>query len=177
MRLEHTNNQGFTLIELLVVIAIIGLLSSVVLASLNTARIKARDAVRLSDMRQIQLALALYYDSNNAYPSNSDNDCSGWDAGFNGGPGSGDPFIKPLEDNNFIPKTPGDSIATSNCGGYSYYRYNAGSYACDSSRGAYFVLGVRNMEDSGRPHPSSPGWSCPSRDWQSEFDWVIGGFE
>ncbi len=63
------NKKGFTLIELLVVISIIGLLSSVVLASLNSARAKARDARRLSDIHQIQLALALYYDdNNNTYP-------------------------------------------------------------------------------------------------------------
>lgn len=61
--------KGFTLIELLVVIAIIGILSSVVLASLNTARVKARDARRISDIKQIQLALELYYDSNNNYPT------------------------------------------------------------------------------------------------------------
>ncbi|MBI4155874.1 MAG: type II secretion system protein [Candidatus Zambryskibacteria bacterium] len=60
---------GFTLIELLVVIAIIGLLSSVVLASLNTARIKGRIAKRLSDMREIQKALELYYDANGSYPN------------------------------------------------------------------------------------------------------------
>ena len=177
MRLKYTNNQGFTLIELLVVIAIIGLLSSVVLASLNSARIKARDAKRLSDMNQIHLALELYYDENIAYPGNSDNDCSGWDAGFNNGPGSGDLFIQSLESGNFMSKTPGDPIATGNCGGYAYYRYGAGRYGCDSSRGAFFVLGVRDMETSGRPHPSSSGWSCPSRDWQIEFDWVVGGFE
>ncbi len=60
---------GFTLIELLVVIAIIGILSSVVLASLNTARLKARDARRISDIGQLQLALAVYYDAfNNKYP-------------------------------------------------------------------------------------------------------------
>lgn len=62
------NSKGFTLIELLVVIAIIGILASVVLVSLNTARQKARDARRIADMRTIQLALTLYYDAHNAYP-------------------------------------------------------------------------------------------------------------
>ncbi len=65
----YTKNKGFTLIELLVVISIIGLLSSVVLASLNTARLKARISQRLSNMRQIQLALENYYDTNNSYPN------------------------------------------------------------------------------------------------------------
>jgi len=45
--------QGFTLIELLVVIAIIGLLSTLAVVSLNSARAKARDAKRVSDVKQI----------------------------------------------------------------------------------------------------------------------------
>lgn len=58
--------SGFTLIELLVVIAIIGILSSVVLSSINSAREKARDTVRKSDLRQISVALQMYYlDKNN----------------------------------------------------------------------------------------------------------------
>lgn len=61
--------KGFTLIELLVVIAIIGILSSVVLASLNTARLKSRDTRRVADIKQLQLALALYFDSVGAYPT------------------------------------------------------------------------------------------------------------
>ena len=64
----RTKSRGFTLIELLVVIAIIGILSSVVLASLNSARKKGRDARRIADIKQLQLALELYYDANGAYP-------------------------------------------------------------------------------------------------------------
>ena len=60
--------RGFTLIELLVVISIIGFLSTVVLASLNTARARARDAKRISDIRQLQAALELYKNTNGSYP-------------------------------------------------------------------------------------------------------------
>lgn len=62
-------NKGFTLIELLVVIAIIGLLATIVLVSLNTARAKARDANRIADLKQIQLAVEMYYDDNGSYPN------------------------------------------------------------------------------------------------------------
>ena len=61
--------RGFTLIELLVVIAIIGILASVVLASLNSAREKSRDARRVSDVKQLQLALELYFDASSSYPA------------------------------------------------------------------------------------------------------------
>ncbi|MFH1745311.1 MAG: type II secretion system protein [bacterium] len=62
------NKKGFTLIELLVVIAIIGLLSTIAVVALNGARMKARDAKRLGDVKQIQTALELYYNEENAYP-------------------------------------------------------------------------------------------------------------
>ena len=63
--------RGFTLIELLVVIAIIGILASIVLASLDSARVKGRDARRLADVDAIKKALALYQNDNNAYPDSS----------------------------------------------------------------------------------------------------------
>ncbi len=62
------NQKGFTLIELLVVIAIIGLLASVVLLALGSARQKSRDAKRLGDVRQLSSALELYFNDNNGYP-------------------------------------------------------------------------------------------------------------
>ena len=62
------NKKGFTLIELLVVIAIIGLLSTLAVVALGSARVKARDSKRLADLKQLQTALELYYTDNNAYP-------------------------------------------------------------------------------------------------------------
>jgi len=62
---------GFTLIELLVVIAIIGLLATIVMVSLNTARAKSRDAKRLADLKNLMTALEMYYDKHGDYPVSS----------------------------------------------------------------------------------------------------------
>ena len=56
-------NRGFTLIELLVVIAIIGILSSVVLASLNTARAKGADAAVKSNLNNMRAQAEIVYDN------------------------------------------------------------------------------------------------------------------
>lgn len=68
---RRSKYTAFTLIELLVVIAIIGILSSIVLASLNTARVKARDSRRLADVRQIVNAIELYHLLNGHYPQHT----------------------------------------------------------------------------------------------------------
>ncbi len=55
----HSHSRGFTLIELLVVIAIIGLLSTMAVIQLNDARAKARDAKRISDVKQLSTILEM----------------------------------------------------------------------------------------------------------------------
>jgi type IV pilus assembly protein PilE len=70
-------NKGFTLIELLVVIAIIGILSSVVLASLSTARSKGNDAKVKGQLASVRNAAEIYYGNNNSYGATVSNNCAG----------------------------------------------------------------------------------------------------
>ena len=67
--MKRSSSKGFTLIELLVVIAIIGLLSTLAVVALNSARQRSRDAKRVSDIRQIQTALELGFSESNNYPT------------------------------------------------------------------------------------------------------------
>ncbi|MBI4155691.1 MAG: prepilin-type N-terminal cleavage/methylation domain-containing protein [Candidatus Zambryskibacteria bacterium] len=97
MKLSKDSQNGFTLIELLVVVAIIGILSSVVLASLNSARAKARDAKRASDVHQLKTALEFYYNDNGFYPSIVENN-SGVDVAQLQIVGSLAPYLKQVPD-------------------------------------------------------------------------------
>jgi len=64
-----TSHKGFTIIELLVVIAIIALLSGVIITALTGSKSKSRDATRISDLNQMQLALEQYFDRCGQYPT------------------------------------------------------------------------------------------------------------
>ncbi len=64
---KNTLQRGFTLIELLVVVAIIGILSSIVLVSLNSARLKGRDASAKGSLSSMRATAEIYYDTHNSY--------------------------------------------------------------------------------------------------------------
>lgn len=165
------NEKGFTLIELLVVISIIALLSTVVLAALSTARRSARDAERINSIRQMQTALEFAYSGTETYPDGDGEGTGGWDT-----PGDGD-FVEILVTNNLLSRSVRDPIADSAAGNFRYARFPAGSFGCPLARGAFYVLGVADMETSDGPHHFSPGWACPERDFQEEMEFVVGKFE
>ena len=66
--MKHILPKGFTLVELLVVIAIVGILVVMGMVNLQGLKASARDAVRNSDLAQLRLGLALYYDTSGSYP-------------------------------------------------------------------------------------------------------------
>ena len=107
--------KGFTLIELLMVIAIIGVISSVLMVNLNSSKTKAKDTVRLQNLKEIQNNLALYAYDFDIYPGVSDqwykieldSECA---------PFSGNPRFRDIIGSPYITNFPKDFGA--NCGWY-----------------------------------------------------------
>ncbi len=140
-------SKGFTLIELLVVIAIIGILSSVVLASLNTARSKGSDAAIKSNISNARSQAELFYDSTGGGTS-YDNVCLS-----TGGANNINPQI--LAAGKIL--NSGITLGTDATG----FTYNAagaaGSAVChDSATGWAAIVSLKN------PNTASSGWCVDS---------------
>jgi len=114
--MKYNSRNGFTLIELLVVVAIIGLLSSIVFASLNSARAKSRDSQRIQQFKNISTALSLYYDKHGRYPASPNNFPYNHLADFNA-------VVGTLVSEGFIATVP----VSPSPGSYGAWDYGAGS--------------------------------------------------
>lgn len=152
------NKKGFTLIELLVVIAILGILSTIAVVSLQSAREKARDARRVSDIKQIQTALELYYNEGASYPADPADatilgagnalvlSTAGWEASLS------------ADETALIAQVPADPAITdadaTECPDYAGYDYtqteSGGSYTI-----AYCLAGATGGIDAGA-HTATP---------------------
>lgn len=156
--------RGFTLIELLVVIAIIGILSSVVLASLNTARAKARDTQRITDLQQVQKALALYaLDNSGNYPVTGANTWWGTCSNFGSHGVTGTNGWVPNLAPTYMPTLPVDPKPTGTSGCYVY----------QSNGTDYILLAYLTVETY---TPATNRWPRPSSPSQASFAFYTPGF-
>ena len=148
------NQKGFTLIELLVVIAIIGILSTIVLVSVNDARIKARDARRVSELRSIATALEVYYDKYGEYPPGpgiKDPEGDGYARAGSNVETNWESMLGCLVVEGFLAKLPVDSVNTwddddcdsGTCGCMQIYIYRA-----EYSHGSYGSYELATVQES-----------------------------
>lgn len=175
MKSWATNKQaklGFTVVELLIAIVVMAILATITIVAYTGIQEDSRDSTRLADANSIAKALNLYFIRHGEYPVHDSGNGS-WETSHEDTPAD---FLSILVDEGLLEEVPVDPV-NSNPYYYAYYRYAAGGGGCDSSKGRFFVLAVTRMEASSRPHADSPGWTCATRNWSTEFDWVTGGYE
>jgi len=157
---KNKKEKGFTLLELLVVIGIIGLLASILVVNLTSARKRARDTKRIADVRNLQTASEDYYGKNGKYPT-----------------GIGD-----LVTGAHIPVWPLDPLAPSGttCSANSDLCYWYSYYTPTGALGPQYYHFGTSFEDTGslllnqdRDCNSITGVACP----YSTSGWTAGGFD
>jgi len=158
---SRVSKRGFTLLELLVVIAIIGVLASVILASVDSARKKARDSVRAQDMQTIYTMLTQYAVEHGGIPRTTvygGNDAGGWD--YSSQPVGSPNFLSFLVSSGIASEVPVDPIndMTGDNGPSGTYAYK---YYCYPGLG--LALGYKS-ETTGAvvfyPKYQERGWTC-----------------
>lgn len=151
--------KAFTIVELLVVVAIIAILTAITTASFATSKSKARDAKRISDLNQIQLALELFFDRCNQYPV-----VSGTIPDINAGAGGTNGCPTGISLASFISKIP----SAPNSGEIYEYGVNASSGApidyvlkavLENSSSVLTDTTKLNYTTGGTP-PITPGVNC-----------------
>lgn len=144
-------SRGFTLIELLVVIAIIGLLATMSVVAFGSASSKTRDAKRKNDLKQMQKALEMYFDNNNAYPSTGGPaNWQGMSPTYGGfpatGPGAYIPNLSPtyMGKLGVDPTNKASALTAAICGGLNSPTYASYLYTSDGTN--YKLLAYCTIE-------------------------------
>jgi type II secretory pathway pseudopilin PulG len=141
--IKHNNKiLGFTLVELMVMITVIAILASMIGITLSAARVRTRDAKRLSNAQEVGQALEEYYNDENQYPAaiTPGNPLVG--------PTSGKTYLAKIP-NNPNPKTDGDcpnedyNYATNADGSTYYFAFCLGHDVND------FIAGTNNATPAG----------------------------
>lgn len=161
------SKSGFTIVELLIVIVVIGILAAITIVAYNGLQARARNSVRVGDIKNIQKALELYKIDNGDYPptsaSPSANGCTG--GGYSFSWATDGTWMSPLTNANYISRTPIDPAN----GCTHYYRYlhiNSGWWGCSSSG---YMLQVQ-LPDAGSV-PTDAVTAIPSNctSWPASF--------
>ena len=169
------NNKGQSGLQVLMFISMIFFVVVFIGVFILNAQKGARDAERMTALQNTQKALDLYYDATSHWPEGYD-DGYGWDEGFHSPQDK--KFIQPLVDKNFLLFPPGDPQFYG-AKAFKYKVYDAGYAGCPTERGKFYVLGITELESDTRPPQkyTGSGFACSGRDWQKEFDYVVGKFE
>ncbi|HOY56114.1 MAG TPA: hypothetical protein PLH37_01700 [bacterium] len=158
MSLQEQNRLANARLQKFFVLAVVVFVVVLFITSLDVIQAKIRDQKRKADLRQISLALQLYFDNYQKFPQVEDDDWSGWDLSFELG-GSQQLFLSRLSQVGYIDHVPVDPLNNINYL-YRYSYYPAGSFGCSK---AFFLLQALNFESSEKKHGSG---SCP------EFNFV-----
>lgn len=156
------DTKGFTVVELMVTISIIGILSTVTYASFSHAQKKSRIARRVSDLKQVQVALEYYYAVNKSYPNTNwewKSPCSGW--------GSYTP-------NNMIPELVPNYIASIPSDPQTNASANTSCYIYASNGVDYFFKAWNIAEFTAADYLSRPELIDPAIDGGNDVQIVDG---
>jgi hypothetical protein len=148
------------------VIAILLIVFAIVCVMFARLQKTERDAERITALQETQRALESYRSTAGAYPPGDGNDVDGWDTPADG------TFVGTAVANMFS-----EEFLENNMNNLRYQRFSAGSFGCPINEGAFYVLGIVDMETSRGDHPLSPAWVCPNRNFQNEMEFVVGKFE
>lgn len=167
--------RGQTIVKAVAIISVlVFILIFVALFVLNIGK-KTRDSERITIINTLTKALDLYHDATGSWPK-GDDDGQGWDEGFHDK--NDHRFVSELMEKQILPVTSSDPKFFG-AKSLRYTVYDAGYAGCSIDRGKFYILGITDLETDMRPPQKfqGSGFKCPLRDWQNEFDYVVGKFE